>query len=72
MILFPGAKPPRRKYINYKELMKQRQEEKLKKAEEKQSMIAKSILTTGIKKKKRENVKNDVGHLLSSYGKVNI
>lgn len=67
-ILITGAIPPKRKYINYKELMEQRKEEKLKKEEEKQSMIAKSVLTTGIKKKK--NVKNDVGHLLSNYGKV--
>lgn len=48
--------------------MQKRKQEKLKQIEEKKSMIAKSNLTTGIKKKKQQ--KNDVGHLLSSYGKV--
>ncbi|CAH0722240.1 unnamed protein product, partial [Brenthis ino] len=63
-----GAKPPKREYINYKELMQKRKQEKLKQTEEKKSMIAKSNLSTGIKKKKQK--KNDVGHLLSNYGKV--
>ncbi|XP_028029665.1 uncharacterized protein C1orf131, partial [Bombyx mandarina] len=63
-----GAKPPKRQYINYKELMQKRKEEKLKNLEEKQLMIAKSVLKTGGKKKKPAN--NDVGHFLSGYGKV--
>ncbi|CAH2100329.1 unnamed protein product [Euphydryas editha] len=64
-----GAKPPKREYINYKELMQKRKKEKQKLNEEKKMMISKSILNTGIKKKKK-GVNNDVGHLLSSYGKV--
>ncbi|XP_068628986.1 uncharacterized protein C1orf131 homolog [Battus philenor] len=64
-----GAKPPKREYINYKELMKKRKEEKLKKEEEKQLMISKTILQkSGKKKKKGSN--NDVGHFLDNYGKV--
>ncbi|CAB3221680.1 unnamed protein product [Arctia plantaginis] len=63
-----GAKPPKKEYLNYKDLMQKRKEEKLKAQEEKQLMMSKSILHTGGKKKKKTN--NDVGHLLSSYGKV--
>ncbi|XP_075979235.1 40S small subunit processome assembly factor 1 [Anticarsia gemmatalis] len=63
-----GAKPPKKEYVNYKELMQKRKAEKVKEQEEKQLMRSKSILQTGGKKKKKTN--NDVGHLLSSYGKV--
>ncbi|KAL0850512.1 hypothetical protein ABMA28_012301 [Loxostege sticticalis] len=63
-----GAKPPKREYLNYKELMEKRKQEKLKEKEDKQAMISKSILQTGGKKKKKTN--NDVGHFLSGYGKV--
>ncbi|KAH9629551.1 hypothetical protein HF086_014562 [Spodoptera exigua] len=63
-----GAKPPKKEYINYKELMEKRKQEKIKEIEDKQQMRSKSILQTGGKKKKKTN--NDVGHLLSSYGKV--
>lgn len=49
--------------------MQKRKKEKQKLNEEKKMMISKSILNTGIKKKKK-GVNNDVGHLLSSYGKV--
>ncbi|XP_026484469.1 uncharacterized protein C1orf131 homolog [Vanessa tameamea] len=65
-----GAKPPKREYINYKELMNKRKQEKQKLNDEKQMMIAKSNLSTGIKKKKKKGVNNDVGHFLSNYGKV--
>ncbi|KAF9408886.1 hypothetical protein HW555_011572 [Spodoptera exigua] len=65
-----GAKPPKKEYINYKELMEKRKQEKIKDTEEKQQMRSKSILQTGGKKKKKTN--NDVGHLLSSYGKVKL
>ncbi|XP_047031595.1 uncharacterized protein C1orf131 isoform X2 [Helicoverpa zea] len=64
-----GAKPPKKEYVNYKELMQKRKQEKIKESEEKQQMRSKSILQTGGKKKKK-NANNDVGHLLSSYGKV--
>ncbi|KAJ2946655.1 hypothetical protein O0L34_g12712 [Tuta absoluta] len=63
-----GAKPPKREYMNYKDLMAKRKQEKLKEREEKQQMISKSILHSVGKKKKKTN--NDVGHLLDSYGKV--
>ncbi|XP_026728748.1 uncharacterized protein C1orf131 [Trichoplusia ni] len=63
-----GAKPPKKEYVNYKELMQKRKQEKLKEMEEKEQMKSKSILKTAGKKKKTVN--NDVGHLLSSYGKV--
>ncbi|XP_035430043.2 uncharacterized protein C1orf131 [Spodoptera frugiperda] len=63
-----GAKPPKKEYVNYKELMEKRKQEKKKELEDKQQMRSKSILQTGGKKKKKTN--NDVGHLLSSYGKV--
>lgn len=66
---FPGAKPPPKPYINYKELMQKRKEEKLQDSLERQQMISKSIMhKTGQKKKKAAN--NDVGHFLSNYGKV--
>uniref|UniRef100_A0A1E1WAZ5 Uncharacterized protein n=1 Tax=Pectinophora gossypiella TaxID=13191 RepID=A0A1E1WAZ5_PECGO len=64
-----GAKPPKREYVNYKELMQKRKQEKLKEKEEKQQMIAKSILHS-VGKKKKKGPAHDVGHLLSSYGKV--
>ncbi|XP_047525763.1 uncharacterized protein C1orf131 homolog [Pieris napi] len=64
-----GAKPPKRAYLNYKELMAKRKQEKLKENEEKQQMKSKSILQT-VGQKKKKGSKNDVGHLLSSYGKV--
>ncbi|XP_038208909.1 uncharacterized protein C1orf131 [Zerene cesonia] len=64
-----GAKPPKKAYVNYKELMSKRKEEKQKEKEEKELMKSKSIMhTTGQKKKKGS--KNDVGHFLSNYGKV--
>lgn len=50
--------------------MQKRKQEKLKEMEEKEQMKSKSILKTAGKKKKTVN--NDVGHLLSSYGKVTI
>ncbi|XP_059060357.1 uncharacterized protein C1orf131 homolog [Achroia grisella] len=62
-----GAKPPKRKYINYKELMQKRKLEKEQEKNERQQMISKSLLKTGGKKKKPNN---DVGHFLSGYGKV--
>ncbi|XP_072935268.1 40S small subunit processome assembly factor 1 [Epargyreus clarus] len=65
-----GAKPPKKEYVNYKELMAKRKEEKQKKEEEKQSMISKSILQR-VSKKKKKGPGNDVGHFLSNYGKVN-
>ncbi|CAG5035446.1 unnamed protein product [Parnassius apollo] len=64
-----GAKPPKREYINYKELMQKRKQEKLKQKEEKQLMISKTVLQS-CGKKKRRGVNNDVGHFLSNYGKV--
>ncbi|XP_023948707.1 uncharacterized protein C1orf131 [Bicyclus anynana] len=64
-----GAKPPKRQYENYKELMKRRKQEKQNKEDEKKLMLSKSMLTTGSKKKKK-SANNDVGHLLSSYGKI--
>lgn len=67
-ISISGAKPPKKEYVNYKELMEKRKQEKKKELEDKQQMRSKSILQTGGKKKKKTN--NDVGHLLSSYGKV--
>ncbi|KAL4714625.1 hypothetical protein ACJJTC_019688 [Scirpophaga incertulas] len=63
-----GAKPPKREYINYKELMAKRKQEKKKLLEDKQLMKSKSILNVPGKKKNKIN--NDVGHLLSSYGKI--
>ncbi|XP_028174972.1 uncharacterized protein C1orf131 [Ostrinia furnacalis] len=63
-----GAKPPKREYLNYKELMQKRKQERQKQKDDKQAMISKSILQTGGKKKKKAN--NDVGHFLSGYGKV--
>ncbi|OWR42676.1 hypothetical protein KGM_208808 [Danaus plexippus plexippus] len=63
-----GAKPPKREYINYKELMEKRKQEKQKLQNEKQLMMSKTVLHTV--KKKKKGVNNDVGHLLSSYGKV--
>ncbi|CAK1548107.1 unnamed protein product [Leptosia nina] len=63
-----GAKPPKRPYVNYKELMAKRKEEKVKDQQEKQLMKSKTILQTVSKKKK--GTKNDVGHFLSNYGKV--
>ncbi|KAJ0180951.1 hypothetical protein K1T71_003036 [Dendrolimus kikuchii] len=64
-----GAKPPKKVYINYKDLMKKRKEEKQKAKEAKDLMAAKSVLKTGGKKKKK-GFGNDVGHFLSGYGKV--
>ncbi|CAK1599427.1 unnamed protein product [Parnassius mnemosyne] len=64
-----GAKPPKREYINYKELMQKRKEEKLKQKEERQLMISKTVLKS-CGKKKRKGINNDVGHFLSNYGKV--
>ncbi|KAJ8734286.1 hypothetical protein PYW07_014837 [Mythimna separata] len=64
-----GAKPPKKEYLNYKELMQKRKQEKIKETEEKQQMRSKSVLQTAGKKKKKAN--NDVGHFLSGYGKVN-
>ncbi|KPI95428.1 Uncharacterized protein C1orf131 [Papilio xuthus] len=64
-----GAKPPKRKYINYKELMQKRKQEKVEQNNEKQLMISKTILQTAGKKKKKA-VNNDVGHFLDNYGKV--
>ncbi|KOB70701.1 Uncharacterized protein OBRU01_14943 [Operophtera brumata] len=59
-----GAKPPRKPYINYKELMQKRKEEKIQDTADRQQMISKSIMhKTGQKKKKTVN--NDVGHFLS-------
>ncbi|XP_048006073.1 uncharacterized protein C1orf131 [Leguminivora glycinivorella] len=63
-----GAKPPKKEYLNYKELMQKRKQEKQKEQEEKQMMRSKSILQSGGKKKKKTG--NDVGHLLDTYGKV--
>ncbi|XP_045510063.1 uncharacterized protein C1orf131 [Colias croceus] len=64
-----GAKPPKKAYLNYKELMSKRKQEKQKEKEEKELMKSKSVMqTTGQKKKKGS--KNDVGHFLSNYGKV--
>uniref|UniRef100_S4NMQ1 Uncharacterized protein n=1 Tax=Pararge aegeria TaxID=116150 RepID=S4NMQ1_9NEOP len=64
-----GAKPPKREYVNYKELMERKKLEKQTKDDERKMMISKSILSTGTKKKKK-SANNDVGHFLSSYGKV--
>ncbi|XP_045761319.1 uncharacterized protein C1orf131 [Maniola jurtina] len=64
-----GAKPPKREYVNYKELMQRQKQEKEKKEAEKKLMLSRSILSTGAKKKKK-SANNDVGYLLSSYGKV--
>ncbi|XP_026324206.1 uncharacterized protein C1orf131 homolog [Hyposmocoma kahamanoa] len=64
-----GAKPPKKDYVNYKELMQKRKLEKLKEKAEKQQMISKSVLQSGAKRKKK-GVNNDVGHFLSGYGKV--
>ena len=50
--------------------MQKRKQEKIKEIEEKQQMRSKSVLKSGGKKKK--GVNNDVGHFLSSYGKVTI
>lgn len=71
--LFPinitGAKPPKKPYLNYKELMRKRKADKLKEETEKQNMISKIVMQkTG--KKKKKGVNNDVGHFLSGYGKV--
>ncbi|XP_041973762.1 uncharacterized protein C1orf131-like [Aricia agestis] len=63
-----GAKPPKREYVNYKDLMANRKKEKEKEKQEKQLMMAKTVFANKTKKKKSQN--NDVGHLLSSYGKV--
>ncbi|VVD03349.1 unnamed protein product [Leptidea sinapis] len=63
-----GAKPPKKPYLNYKELMAKRKQEKQKDIEERQLMKSKSILQTTGKKKK--GAQNDVGHFLSNYGKV--
>ncbi|XP_063547802.1 uncharacterized protein C1orf131 [Cydia strobilella] len=63
-----GAKPPKKEYLNYKELMQKRKQEKQKEQEEKQMMRSKSMLQSGGKKKKKTG--NDVGHLLDTYGKV--
>lgn len=49
--------------------MAKRKEEKFKENEKKQLMISKTILHT-VGQKKKKGSKNDVGHLLSSYGKV--
>ncbi|XP_013183343.1 uncharacterized protein C1orf131 homolog [Amyelois transitella] len=65
-----GAKPPKREYLNYKDLMKKRKEEKQKAQEQKQQMMSKSVLQGVTKKKNKINKNNDVGHFLSSYGKV--
>ncbi|XP_026764477.2 uncharacterized protein C1orf131 [Galleria mellonella] len=62
-----GAKPPKQKYINYKELMEKRKQEKQQAKDEKQLMVSKTLLKTSGKKKKANN---DVGHFLSGYGKV--
>ncbi|XP_014359201.2 uncharacterized protein C1orf131 homolog [Papilio machaon] len=64
-----GAKPPKREYINYKELMQKRKQEKLEQNKEKQLMISKTVLKTAGKKKKK-GINNDVGHFLDNYGKV--
>ncbi|XP_034840846.1 uncharacterized protein C1orf131 homolog [Maniola hyperantus] len=64
-----GAIPPKREYVNYKELMQKQKEEKDKREAEKMLMISRGILSTGVKKKKKK-ANNDVGYLLSSYGKV--
>ncbi|CAG9783260.1 unnamed protein product [Diatraea saccharalis] len=63
-----GAKPPKREYINYKELMQKRKQEKQKEKDDKQAMHSKTVLQTAGKKKKK--LQNDVGHFLSGYGKV--
>ncbi|CAH2068270.1 unnamed protein product, partial [Iphiclides podalirius] len=62
-----GAKPPKREYINYKELMQKRKQEKLKQIEEKKRMISKTLPQSSKNKKKTNN---DVGHFLDSYGKM--
>ncbi|KAM3966655.1 LOW QUALITY PROTEIN: 40S small subunit processome assembly factor 1 [Aphomia sociella] len=61
-----GAKPPKRQYINYKELMQKRKEEKQQEKDEKQQMLSKNLMKTSGKKK----TNNDVGYFLSGYGKV--
>lgn len=62
-----GAKPPKKEYINYKDLMQKRKQEKKKAEDEKQTMRSKGIMQRGGKKKKSGN---DVGHFLDGYGKV--
>ncbi|GBP78653.1 hypothetical protein EVAR_98581_1 [Eumeta japonica] len=64
----PGAKPPKRKYVNYKELMQQQKEQKKIIEQDKKSMLSKSKMQTTKTKKKSSG--NDVGHFLSNYGKV--
>ncbi|RVE50205.1 hypothetical protein evm_005040 [Chilo suppressalis] len=63
-----GAKPPKREYVNYKELMQKRKLEKQKEKDDQVAINNKNILQMGVKKKKK--TQNDVGHFLSGYGKV--
>lgn len=66
-----GAKPPKKEYVNYKDLMAKRKEEKKKEKQEKEMMISKSVLhKVGKSKSKNKSAGNDVGHFLSGYGKV--
>ncbi|CAG9109903.1 unnamed protein product [Plutella xylostella] len=65
-----GAKPPKKQYVNYKELMQKRKEEKQKDKEERELMKSKSVLHSVGKAKNKRKPNNDVGHFLSGYGKV--
>lgn len=69
--LFLGAKPPKREYVNYKELMQKRKEQKQTKMQEKEAMNSKIIMQGVNKPKKKKGTnKNDIGQLLNNYGKV--